>query len=48
MAVDILKNPCDNVAGVVTHMMGTRYKVRPVSELVTQMAGDKSCQNCLV
>ncbi len=25
---------------VVTHAMGVRYEARPVSELVTQIAGD--------
>jgi hypothetical protein len=32
------------VACVVTQVMGARYKVRCGSELVTQMAGDMSCQ----
>jgi hypothetical protein len=32
------------VEPVVTQVLGARYKVRPVSELVTQMGGEKSCQ----
>ena len=43
MAVEILRNPCDTVARVVTQVMGARYEVRTAFELVTQIAGDISC-----
>jgi hypothetical protein len=38
------KKTLGTVAGVVAQLMGARYRVRPVSEVVTQMAGDMSCQ----
>jgi hypothetical protein len=37
-------NPCEDVECVVTLVMGARYEVRPVSELLTRMAGDMSGQ----
>ena len=37
------KNPCGTVTSVVTQVMGARYEARTVFELVTQIAGDKSC-----
>ena len=40
IAVKILRNPCHTVEHVVTQVMGERYEVGPVSELVTQMEGD--------
>jgi hypothetical protein len=43
-AVEILRSPCDTIVLVVTQVMGARYKARPVTELVTQMAGDMLCQ----
>jgi hypothetical protein len=44
MAVYILRNSYDNVACVETQVMGARYDARPVSMLVTQMAGVTLCQ----
>jgi hypothetical protein len=43
-AVEILRNLCGTVAHVVNKEMAARHKARPVSELVTQMAGDMPCQ----
>jgi hypothetical protein len=40
MAVEIQRNPFSTVAHVVTQEMGAQYKVRHISELVTQTAGD--------
>jgi hypothetical protein len=44
-----LRNQCVTVLRVVTQAMGVRYEARPVFELVTQIAGDMSCQklSCL-
>jgi hypothetical protein len=47
-AVEILRDHCDYVAQAVTQLMEARFKVRPVYELVTQLANDKSFQNFLV
>jgi hypothetical protein len=37
------RNPFNTVMHVLVKVLGAMYKVRPVSELVTQMAGDMSC-----
>ncbi len=44
-----LRNQCVTVVHFVTQAMGVRYEARPVFELVTQIAGDMSCQklSCL-
>jgi hypothetical protein len=46
--VDILRNPCDTVACVVTQVIGARCEARTASELATWIVGNMSCQNCLV
>jgi hypothetical protein len=38
MTGELLRNPCDSVASVVTKTIGLTYKVRPEFELVTQVS----------
>jgi hypothetical protein len=40
----ILRKPYNTVAPVIALVMGARYDVRPVYELVTKMARGMSCQ----
>jgi hypothetical protein len=47
MAVEILRNPCKPVTGVINQAMGARFEVKPVFEMVTQLAGDMTVRCCL-